>query len=471
MEEVPPMHRIFAHVRALLVAVVLLAVAGPSPVYAAIIGDYSDLVATLLPSVVNISTIRTDTIGKDAGPSASLSRRKSLGSGFVIDPNGVIATNRHVIEGALEITVTLHDGRILGASLIAVASGADLALLRVYPDQPLPAVKWGNSDKLRQGTPVIAIGNPLGYGSSVTAGIVSALERDIKSSLYDDYIQTDASINQGNSGGPLFNLAGEVIGVNTAILTATGSSGSIGIGFSLPANDAQFVIDRLRQFGRIRPGWIGLTTQSVTPSIAEAVRLAKQGGVIVTSIRDDKPGLKGSFQISDVILSVDGNDIKDVRGFNRAIGGTPVGDVVPIVIWRDGGRMALKVMVEENADDVEQGAKLAALVAAASASSDAYVEPPDMGLNLSSITAELRGRFSLPNDQRGVVVLSVDQNSKAGEQGLLPGDVIERVGKQSVSTVREFWLRIDEARRDRTTKLLLLVHGTGGERWVALPSA
>jgi serine protease Do len=471
MEEVPPMHRIFAHVRALLVAVVLLAVAGPSPVYAAIIGDYSDLVATLLPSVVNISTIRTDTIGKDAGPSASLSRRKSLGSGFVIDPNGVIATNRHVIEGALEITVTLHDGRILGASLIAVASGADLALLRVYPDQPLPAVKWGNSDKLRQGTPVIAIGNPLGYGSSVTAGIVSALERDIKSSLYDDYIQTDASINQGNSGGPLFNLAGEVIGVNTAILTATGSSGSIGIGFSLPANDAQFVIDRLRQFGRIRPGWIGLTTQSVTPSIAEAVRLAKQGGVIVTSIRDDKPGLKGSFQISDVILSVDGNDIKDVRGFNRAIGGTPVGDVVPIVIWRDGGRMALKVMVEENADDVEQGAKLAALVAAASASSDAYVEPPDMGLNLSSITAELRGRFSLPNDQRGVVVLSVDQNSKAGEQGLLPGDVIERVGKQSVSSVREFWLRIDEARRDRTTKLLLLVHGTGGERWVALPSA
>ena len=465
------MHRIFAHVRALLVAVVLLAVAGPSPVYAAIIGDYSDLVATLLPSVVNISTIRTDTIGKDAGPSASLSRRKSLGSGFVIDPNGVIATNRHVIEGALEITVTLHDGRILGASLIAVASGADLALLRVYPDQPLPAVKWGNSDKLRQGTPVIAIGNPLGYGSSVTAGIVSALERDIKSSLYDDYIQTDASINQGNSGGPLFNLAGEVIGVNTAILTATGSSGSIGIGFSLPANDAQFVIDRLRQFGRIRPGWIGLTTQSVTPSIAEAVRLAKQGGVIVTSIRDDKPGLKGSFQISDVILSVDGNDIKDVRGFNRAIGGTPVGDVVPIVIWRDGGRMALKVMVEENADDVEQGAKLAALVAAASASSDAYVEPPDMGLNLSSITAELRGRFSLPNDQRGVVVLSVDQNSKAGEQGLLPGDVIERVGKQSVSSVREFWLRIDEARRDRTTKLLLLVHGTGGERWVALPSA
>jgi serine protease Do len=259
--------------------------------------------------------------------------------------------------------------------------------------------------------------------------------------------------------------------VNTAILTATGSSGSIGIGFSLPANDAQFVIDRLRQFGRIRPGWIGLTTQSVTPSIAEAVRLAKQGGVIVTSIRDDKPGLKGSFQISDVILSVDGNDIKDVRGFNRAIGGTPVGDVVPIVIWRDGGRMALKVMVEENADDVEQGAKLAALVAAASASSDAYVEPPDMGLNLSSITAELRGRFSLPNDQRGVVVLSVDQNSKAGEQGLLPGDVIERVGKQSVSSVREFWLRIDEARRDRTTKLLLLVHGTGGERWVALPSA
>ena len=465
------MHRIFAPARWALAALLLLAAVTPSSAIAAVAGDYSDLVASLLPSVVNISTIRTDTVGKDAGPSASLSRRKSLGSGFVIDPNGVIATNRHVIEGALEITVTLHDGRILGASLIAVASGADLALLRVYPEALLPAVKWGNSDKLRQGTPVIAIGNPLGYGSSVTAGIVSALERDIKSSLYDDYIQTDASINQGNSGGPLFNLAGEVIGVNTAILTATGSSGSIGIGFSLPANDAQFVIDRLRQFGRIRPGWIGLTTQTVTAALAEAVRLPKPGGVMVTSIREDRPGLKTSFQISDVILSVDGNDIKDVRGFNRAIGGTPVGDVVPILIWRDGARIALKVIVEENADDVEQGAKLAALVAAASATSDAYVEPPDMGLNLSSVTEELKGKFALPSDQRGVVVLAVDPNSKAGEQGLLPGDVIVRVGKQSVTSVREFWLRIDEARRGRTTKLLLLIHGSGGDRWMALPSA
>ena len=192
---------------------------------------------------------------------------------------------------------------------------------------------------------------------------------------------------------------------------------------------------------------------------------------MVTSIREDRPGLKTSFQISDVILSVDGNDIKDVRGFNRAIGGTPVGDVVPILIWRDGARIALKVIVEENADDVEQGAKLAALVAAASATSDAYVEPPDMGLNLSSVTEELKGKFALPSDQRGVVVLAVDPNSKAGEQGLLPGDVIVRVGKQSVTSVREFWLRIDEARRGRTTKLLLLIHGSGGDRWMALPSA
>ncbi len=458
--------------RRLSVMLVMLPVlAMPAPAFAAQTADLSDLVASLLPSVVNISTIRTDTVGKDAGPSSSTGRRKSLGSGFVIDPNGVIATNRHVIEGAVEITVTLHDGRILGASLIAVASGADLALLRVYPEHPLPAVTWGNSDKLRQGNPVIAIGNPLGYGSSVTAGIVSALQRDIKSSLYDDYIQTDASINQGNSGGPLFNLAGEVIGVNTAILTASGSSGSIGIGFSLPANDAQFVIDRLRQFGRIRPGWIGLSTQTVTPAIADAVRLPRPAGVMVTSIRDDKPGLKVSFQLGDVILSVDGNDIKDVRGFNRAIGGTPVGDVVPILIWRDGARIALKVMVEENADDVEQGAKLAALVAAVSATSDAYVEPADMGLNLSSITEELRAKFALASDQLGVVVLSVDPNSKAAEQGMLSGDVIVRVGKQSIGSVREFWVRIDEARRGRTTRLLLLIHGSGGERWVALPSA
>ena len=320
--------------RASMFALALLGMKLPSA--AAEIGvDYSPLVATLLPSVVNISTVRTDAPDRE-GPATDKNtppaRRKSLGSGFVIDPTGIIATNRHVIEGAVEITVTFNDGRILGGSLMAVAAGTDLALLKVYPDAPLTAVKWGDSDKLRPGMPVIAIGNPLGYSSSVTAGIISALERDIKSSLYDDYIQTDASINQGNSGGPLFNMRGEVIGIDTAILTTAGSSGSIGIGFALPSNDAQFIIDRLRRFGRVRPGWIGLGTQPMSSALAEAVGLKGPGGVMVTSIRDDRPGLKDIFQLGDVLLEVDGNPIKDVRTFNRAVGGTPVGEVVPMLI-------------------------------------------------------------------------------------------------------------------------------------------
>ena len=458
--------------RTLLLTMSLL---GASRLAAAEIGvDYSPLVATLLPSVVNISTVRTDAPERE-GPSTDKNspptRRKSLGSGFVIDPTGIIATNRHVIEGAVEITVTFNDGRILGGSLMAVAAGTDLALLKVYPDAPLTAVKWGDSDKLRPGMPVIAIGNPLGYSSTVTSGIISALERDIKSSLYDDYIQTDASINQGNSGGPLFNMRGEVIGIDTAILTTAGSSGSIGIGFALPSNDAQFIIDRLRRFGRVRPGWIGLGTQPMASALSEAVGLKLPGGVMVTSIRDDRPGLKDIFQLGDVVLEVDGNPIKDVRTFNRAVGGTPVGEVVPMLIWRDGRRRAIKVMVEENAEDVEQGAKLAALVANASATSSAFVEPPDMGLNLSSITEELRSKFTLAADQRGVVVLSVDANSKAAEQGLLPGEVIVRIGKTAIGSVREFWLAVDEARRQRHTKLLMLVRSASGDRWVALPSA
>ena len=464
------MHRLAAFRNTLFPVLMLALMPGPFAQAGQAV-DYSDLVATLLPSVVNISTIRTDTVGKDAGPSTSAPRRKSLGSGFVIDPSGIIVTNRHVIEGALEITVTFNDGRILGASLMAIASAADVALLRVYPDAPLPAVKWADSDKLRQGMPVIAIGNPLGYSSTVTAGIVSALARDIKSSLYDDYIQTDASINQGNSGGPLFNAQGDVVGMNSAILTTLGSSGSIGIGFAIPANDVQFVIARLREFGRVRPGWIGLTTQPVSPAIADAVGLAKPGGVIITSIRQDRPGLKETFQLGDVILSVDENPIKDVRGFNRAVGGTAVGEVVPMQVWRDGTTKAIKVMVEENADDVKQGAKLSALVANAAATSNAFIEPPDMGLNLSSVTEDLRKKFKLPDDQHGVVVLSVDANSKAAEQGLLPGEVIVKIGKQTIGSVREFWLRIDEARRTRHTKLLFLVHSSSGDRWIALPSA
>lgn len=432
--------------------------------------DYSDLVATLLPSVVNISTVRYD---RPAGAAAAApgsrpvaARRRSLGSGFVIDPSGLIATNRHVIEGASEITVTFPDGTSLAATLVSAAV-IDIALLKVLPEKPLPAVKWGDSFTLRQGTPVIAIGNPLGYSSTVTTGIVSALDRDIRSSAYDDYIQTDAAINQGNSGGPLFNVKGEVIGVNTAIVTTSDAGGSIGIGFAIPSNDAQFVIYRLQKFGRVRPGWVPIKVQKPSQAVAEAVGFKAPRGVIVTGLTEDRQSLKDIVQPGDVILAVDDEEVRDVRTFNRAVGVQLVGSIAPFTIWRDGRERVMKIEIEDSPDDVRQAQ---AQVAKNSALDD-FVEPPDLGLGLSALNEEVRTRLKMKGNEPGVVVISVDPFSKAAEQGLLAGEVIVKVQRETVSSVRDFWSRVDGARRDRRTRMLLLIRNADGERWIALPSA
>ena len=429
--------------------------------------DLTVLAARLLPSVVSISTVRVVDTPAQKGQAASQSRRRGSGSGFVLTENGLIATNRHVIEGASEVTVTLSDGTNLAATVLSHAI-IDIALLQVQPDHPLPPIKWGDSNTVKQGMPVVAIGNPLGYSSSVTSGIISALERDIRTSPYDDYIQTDAPINQGNSGGPLFNLRGEVIGVNTA-LQSQGDGGSIGIGFSIPSNDAIFVISRLLQYGRVKPGWVGARVQKLTPLLADAAGLPRKErnseGVIVTGL-DIGGTAAGRLRPGDIIVGIEESTVKDARTFFRSVGILEVDSVAKFDLWRGAKRMMVEVPVGDNPDDIKAGqGKTKADMAMD------LTDPPDLGLGLAPITADLRARYDISGDVVGVAVVTVDGRSKASEAGIEPGDVIQRVQSEPIASVREFWSQVDGARRDRRTRLLLLVRGPSGERWVTLPSA
>ncbi|MCX7380768.1 MAG: trypsin-like peptidase domain-containing protein [Alphaproteobacteria bacterium] len=429
--------------------------------------DLTELAARLLPSVVSISTVRlVDTPGQK-GQAATVARKRGMGSGFVLTEDGLIATNRHVIDGAHEITVTLTNGTTLSATLLSKAA-IDIALLQVQPDLPLTPITWGDSSAVKQGMPVVAIGNPLGYSSSVTSGIISALERDIRTSPYDDYIQTDAPINQGNSGGPLFNLKGEVIGVNTA-LQSQGDGGSIGIGFSIPSNDAQFVIARLQQFGRIKPGWVGVRVQKLTPMIADAAGLPRKErnseGAIVTGLDIGAPAI-GILRPGDIVVGVGESTLKDARTFNRAVAVLDVGSTAPFDIWRAGKRMTVEIPVGDSPDDIKAGQGKAM----ADMAND-FTDPPDLGLGLGPITADIRTRYEISTDVTGIAVVTVDPHSRSSEAGIEPGDVIQRVQMEAVGSVREFWAQVDGARRNRLTRILLLVRGPSGERWVTLPSA
>jgi serine protease Do len=429
--------------------------------------DLVELSAKLLPSVVSVAAIRLVDVPAETGKAASVSRRKVVGSGFIIDANGLIATNRHVVNGAAEVSVTFSNGTTLSATVLSIAS-LDIALLQVQPEQPLPVVKWGDSNTLRQGQPVVAIGNPLGYSFSVTSGIISALERDIHTSSVDDYVQTDAPINQGNSGGPLFNLNGEVVGVNTA-LQSQGDGGSIGIGFAIPSNDARFVIARLQKYGRVKPGWIGARVQKLTPLLAEAAGVPRAqrnaDGVMVTGLDIDASSI-GHLLPGDVILAAGDSTVKDARTFNRAIAVIDVGATVSLDVWRMGNHLKVVVPVIDNPDDVKfgQGHAIADMPMD-------FTDPPDLGLGLAPVTADLRTRYDISPDINGIVVVGIDAKSKAAEAGMEPGDVIMRVQSEPVTSVREFWSMVDGARRDRKTRLMFLVRGPSGERWVTLPSA
>jgi serine protease Do len=390
-------------------------------------------------------------------------RVNSLGSGFIIDPSGIVVTNNHVISEADEITVILNDGTRLKAELIGKDQKTDLALLRVKPDKPLKAVKFGESEKLRLGEWVIAIGNPFSLGGSVTAGIVSARNRDINSGPYDNYIQTDASINRGNSGGPLFNLDGEVVGINTAIISPSG--GSIGIGFAVPAKTAVPVIDQLRQFGETRRGWLGVRIQQVTDEIAESLNIKPPRGALVAGVDDKGPAKPSGIEPGDVIVKFDGKEIKEMRDLPRVVADTPVGKQTPVVVIRKGKEETKTVTLGR----LEDGEKVAAAESKNGGVPDQNVVKKTLGIELANMSGDLRKRYNIKDTVNGVVITGIDASSPAADKRLSPGDVIIEIAQEAVANTDDFQAKVDKLKKDGRKSALLLIAGADGElRFVAL---
>lgn len=445
--------------------------------------SFADLAETLLPAVVNVSTSQSVSTSSEGAPEFEFppgspfrdffdqfNRRRedaprratSLGSGFIIDPAGYVVTNNHVIEGADKITVTMSDNSTFDAELVGRDSKTDLALLKIEVAKPLPAVSWGDSDKARVGDWVIAIGNPLGLGGTVTAGIISARQRDINSGPYDDFIQTDAPINRGNSGGPLFNMDGQVIGINTAIYSQSG--GSIGIGFSIPSNLADGVIDQLRNFGTTRRGWLGVQIQAVTDEIAESLGLTEAKGALVAGVLENSPAEAAKMETGDVILRFDNRPVEESRRLPRIVAETAVGKTVDVVVWRNGKEQTVKVTLGE----LEKFDQAALTQPDSDAGAGEQRSISELGLGLATITPQLAEKYSLETGRDGVVITSVDSGSGAEEKGLREGDVIVEVNQEKVESPDAVATKIKAAANDGRRSVLLLIDRDGDLRFVAL---
>ncbi len=370
-------------------------------------------------------------------------------------------TNNHVIAEADEIQVVFGDESTYDATLIGRDQKTDLALLKIEGDHPFPAVTFADSDHVRVGDWIIAIGNPFGLGSTVTAGIVSARSRDIRAGPYDDFLQVDAPINRGNSGGPSFNLDGEVIGINTAIFSPSG--GNVGIGFAIPSNLALPVIESLKEDGRVKRGWLGVRIQTVTDEIAESLGLDQPAGALVASVTPGGPAEVAEIEPGDVVLEFDGKSIDRMRGLPRIVAETPIGKAVEVDIWRRGERRTVEVTLGELPEEEE----LAALTESeADTPSSAAIE--SLGLTVAGLSEELRTRFELNPDVKGVVILEVAEGSSGSEESLRPGDVIVEVGQEEVNSPPEVAAKVNQARQDAKKSVLLLVDRQGDLRFVAL---
>ncbi|MGE5150723.1 MAG: Do family serine endopeptidase [Rhodospirillaceae bacterium] len=455
--------------------------------------DFSDLAAKVTPAVVNVQvTMKAgasddeDTQMSDRGAQQQLEefmrqfaerfgqqgqgqhqqrphpKQQALGTGFIVDPSGIIVTNFHVAGKADSITVTLQDGRKLTAKLLGGDEKTDLAVLKVKSDKPLPYVEFEDGSKVKVGQPVMAVGNPFGLGGTVTTGIVSARGRDIQSGPFDDYIQTDAAINRGNSGGPLFDMDGKVIGINTAIFSPTG--GSIGLGFAIPSSIAQPVVTQLRDHGRVERGLLGVQIQPVTDDIANSLSLGSTHGALVAQVEPNSSALKAGVQSGDVIKSVDGKDIPTVRDLTRTIAGYTPGSTVKLGLVREGKDMTVSAKLgdytnlnkQAKADDEDSNK-----------SQDGKVSPGSFGFSLAPISPEARQQLGIKDGVKGALIASVESGSPAEDQGLRAGDIIQQVGQHSVDGPKDAAAKLKEA-KDTKKPVLMKVYREGSTRFVAV---
>jgi len=446
-------------------------------------GSFADLVERVTPAVVNVSTVQTAKETEQRGmpnipgmpefpPGSPFEeffkqfqeqqrgghqqrpeKQAALGSGFIIDASGYVVTNNHVIDGADEIAVTTHDGTKLEAKLVGRDAKTDLALLKVDAGKPLPYLEFGDSDTARVGDWVIAIGNPFGLGGTVTSGIVSARGRDIQAGPYDDFLQLDASINRGNSGGPTFDVQGRVIGINTAIFSPNG--GSVGIGFAIPSNLAKGVIAQLRQNGSVSRGWLGVQIQQVTPEIAESLGLKDTKGALVADVTPHSPAAKAKLAAGDVILSLDGRQIDTIKDLTRMVADTKIGSDVKLQVLRKGKQQTFNVKLDQMPDQPK----------VAAATPDSQSTDTILGLTLSKIDKASRRKFGLPESIEGVLVVDAEEGPGVS---LRPGDVIVEVGSEPVVSPEQVAAKVKEAQETGRGAVLLRVSRGGTEQFVAV---
>ena len=453
--------------------------------------DFSELADELIPSVVSVSVIISrETVNQprapqfppgspfedffkdfferrgiprqDIPPQRPRRNETAQGSGFIIDDKGLIVTNNHVIAGASSITVVLHDGKSLQAKLIGADAKTDLALLKVKTDIKLKAVSWGNSDEVKVGNWAMAIGNPFGLVNTVTVGIVSARARDINAGPFDDFIQTDASINRGNSGGPLFNLKGEVIGVNTAIYSPSG--GSVGIGFAIPSALAENIVEQLEEYGRTIRGWLGVRIQTVTEDLASSLGLDRPYGALVASVIPNSPAEKAGIKPGDVILDFNGSEVTEMRKLPRLVAETKVNSKSNVTIWRNEKKKSLKVVIAEMKEEEKEVKESKEKTDSEMLKSDYFEQ---LGITLSSITQDVRMRQNIPENVSGLLVTKVEQNTDAEIKGIRPGDIIQQINQVSINDINAF-RKIISSLKGSKKGVLLLVNRQGNINFVAL---
>ena len=434
---------------------------------------FAPLVARIKPAVVQIATVSQlkgednqelqqmpdlpapfgDFFRHQFGGGGAMQEQRAMGSGFIIDPAGYIVTNNHVVDGAHEVSVTLTDGNKYRAKVIGRDAKTDLALVKIDAGHPLPYVAFGNSDNEQEGNWVIAVGNPYGLGGTVTAGIISAHGRNINAGPYDDFLQIDAPINPGNSGGPLFNQSGQVVGIDTAIYSPSG--GSVGIGFAIPSNVAKTIVAELREHGKVTRGWLGVQMQPLTPSLAKAVGLPNDQGVLVDTVTDGSPAARADLRQGDVITAFDGKPIKDARDLAMAVAETPSGKTVGVTVWRDNHSHDLRVTI--GTQDKTR---------VASAGDDGGIKP--VGMSLEPLTPDARSQLNLPPSAGGVLVGQVTPGSSADESGVQAGDLIERVAGAAVRSPSEVADAIQAAQRQKKQAVSLLVLRDGVTSYLGL---